>query len=56
MNPIIISPSSLDYQVVKCPRCFYLEKINKIKVDGHIPPVFSTLDVIQQNYFHKKLF
>tara|TARA_B100001057_G_scaffold499105_1_gene608550 strand:+ start:429 stop:1118 length:690 start_codon:yes stop_codon:yes gene_type:complete len=51
MSPIIISPSSLDYQVVKCPRCFYLEKINKIKVDGHIPPVFSTLDVIQQNYF-----
>ena len=50
-TPIIISPSSLDYKVSKCPRCFYLERKLKTSVDSFPPPVFSNFDVEQQKYF-----
>jgi len=53
MEPIILAPSSLDYKITKCPRCFYLEKKLKISVDSYPPPVFSNFDVVQQNYFKK---
>ena len=48
---IIIPPSSLDYKVSKCPRCFYLERKLKTSVDSFPPPVFSNFDVEQQKYF-----
>ena len=48
---INIAPSSLDYKITKCLRCFYLEKKLKIAVDSYPPPVFSSFDVVQQNYF-----
>ena len=51
MNSIIIAPSSLDYKITKCPRCFYLDKKLKIAVYSYPPPVFSNFDVVQQNYF-----
>ena len=51
MTVIVIAPSSLDYKITKCPRCFYLQKKLKIAVDSYPPPVFSNFDVVQQNYF-----
>ncbi len=51
MDLITIAPSSLDYKITKCPRCFYLEKKLKTAVDSYPPPVFSNFDVVQQNYF-----
>ena len=51
MTAIVIAPSSLDYKITKCPRCFYLEKKLKIAVNSYPPPVFSNFDVVQQNYF-----
>ena len=46
MNSIIIAPSSLDYKITKCPRCFYLDKKLKIAVDSYPPPLFSNFDVV----------
>ena len=51
MKTIVIAPSSLDYKITKCPRCFYLEKKLKIAVNSYPPPVFSNFDAEQQNYY-----
>ena len=50
-DAVVLAPSSLDYKVKKCPRCFYLERKLNIAVHSFPPPVFSNLDVAQQNYF-----
>ena len=47
------SPSELDYKT-KCSRCFYLTKRKQISLGDFPPPVFSSFDVAQQNYFRKK--
>jgi len=54
MNEIILSPSELDYKPKKCPRCFYLHKNKKIAAGDFPPPVFSSFDVAQKNYFKSK--
>ncbi len=53
-NPIVLAPSDLDYAPMKCSRCFYLSKIQKIKIQNFPPPVFSNFDVVQQAYFKDK--
>ena len=50
-DAVVLAPSSLDYKVKKCPRCFYLERKLNIAVHSFPPPVFSNFDVAQQNYF-----
>ena len=52
--PIILAPSELDYKPKKCPRCFYLEKNNKISPKDFPPPVFSRFDIVQQAYYKDK--
>lgn len=47
------SPSELDFKT-KCNRCFYLLKKEKISVKDNPPPVFSTFDVKQKEYFINK--
>ena len=47
------SPSELDYKT-GCSRCFYLTKRKQISLGDFPPPVFSSFDVAQQNYFRKK--
>lgn len=51
---ITLAPSDLDYKPIKCPRCFYLSKIKKIGTKSFPPPVFSSFDVVQQEYFKNK--
>lgn len=53
-NLIKLAPSSLDYPPMKCARCFYLDRVKRISIGSFPPPVFSTLDVAQQNYFKDK--
>ena len=53
-NLITFAPSELDYKAKKCPRCYYLEKNNKISPKSFPPPVFSNFDVVQQDYFKDK--
>ena len=53
-DPFLLAPSELDYKPVKCARCYYLEKIKKIKLMNFPPPVFSNFDVVQQAYFKDK--
>ena len=53
-EPIILAPSELDYSPMKCARCFYLAKNNKISINNFPPPVFSNFDVVQQAYFKDK--
>ncbi len=53
-NIITLAPSELDYMPMKCPRCFYLAKVKKIKLKNFPPPVFSNFDVVQQDYFKSK--
>jgi hypothetical protein len=53
-DPFLLAPSELDYKPVKCTRCYYLEKIKKIKLMNFPPPVFSNFDVVQQAYFKDK--
>ena len=50
---VTLAPSELDYDP-KCPRCFYLSKTKRIKLQNFPPPVFSNFDVVQQNYFKDK--
>ena len=52
-NVVTLAPSELDYDP-KCPRCFYLSKTKRIKLQNFPPPVFSNFDVVQQNYFKDK--
>ena len=54
-NPIIeLSPSSLDFQVSKCHRCFFLSKKHGIQTNNYPPPVFNKLDIIQKDFFIDK--
>ena len=54
-NSIIeLSPSSLDYQVSKCHRCFFLSKKLGIQTNNYPPPVFNKLDIIQKDFFIDK--
>ena len=54
-NSIIeLSPSSLDFQVSKCHRCFFLSKKLGIQTNNYPPPVFNKLDIIQKNFFIDK--
>ena len=51
-NSIIeLSPSSLDFQVSKCHRCFFLYKKLGIQTNNYPPPVFSKLDIVQKKLF-----
>ena len=54
IDPFLLAPSELDYKPVKCSRCFYLDKVEKIKLKNFPPPVFSNFDVVQQAYFKDK--
>ena len=49
-----LAPSELDYKAKKCKRCFYIYKKNKISSGNFPPPVFSSFDVCQTNYFKSK--
>ena len=51
---IELSPSSLDFQINKCHRCFYLSKKLGIQTNNFPPPVFNQLDLIQKNFFVNK--
>ena len=51
---IELSPSSLDFQINKCHRCFYLSKKLGIQINNFPPPVFSQLDLIQKDFFIDK--
>ena len=51
---IELSPSSLDYQISKCSRCFYLSKKLGIQTNNYPPPVFNKLDAIQKDFFLEK--
>lgn len=54
-NSIIeLSPSSLDFQISKCHRCFFLSKKLGIQTNNYPPPVFNKLDVIQKDFFIDK--
>ena len=54
-NSIIeLSPSSLDFQISKCHRCFFLSKKLGIQTNNYPPPVFNKLDIIQKNFFIDK--
>jgi hypothetical protein len=48
---ITLAPSDLDYAPLKCKRCFYLKKKEKLSPGGFPPPVFSNFDVVQKDYF-----
>lgn len=50
---ITLAPSDLDYAPLKCKRCFYLKKKEKLSPGGFPPPVFSNFDVVQKDYFKK---
>ena len=49
-----LAPSELDYKAKKCKRCFYIHKKDKISSGNFPPPVFSSFDVCQTNYFKSK--
>ena len=49
-----LSPSSLDFQINKCHRCFYLSKKLGIQTNNFPPPVFNQLDLIQKSFFINK--
>ena len=51
---IELSPSSLDFQINKCHRCFYLSKKLGIQTNNFPPPVFNKLDFIQKAFFIDK--
>ena len=51
---IELSPSSLDFQINKCHRCFYLSKKLGIQTNNYPPPVFNQLDLIQKSFFINK--
>ena len=51
---IELSPSSLDFQISKCHRCFFLSKKLGIQTSNYPPPVFNKLDVIQKDFFIDK--
>ncbi len=51
---IELSPSSLDFQINKCHRCFYLSKKLGIQNNNFPPPVFNQLDLIQKDFFIDK--
>ena len=51
---IELSPSSLDFQINKCHRCFYLSKKLGIQTNNFPPPVFNQLDLIQKKFFINK--
>ena len=51
---IELSPSSLDFQINKCHRCFYLSKKLSIQTNNFPPPVFNQLDLIQKSFFINK--
>ena len=51
---IELSPSSLDFQINKCHRCFYLSKKLGIQTNNFPPPVFNQLDLIQKSFFINK--
>ena len=51
---IELSPSSLDFQMNKCHRCFYLSKKLGIQTNNFPPPVFNQLDLIQKDFFIDK--
>ena len=51
---IELSPSSLDFQINKCHRCFYLSKKLGIQANNFPPPVFNQLDLIQKSFFINK--
>ena len=54
-NSIIeLSPSSLDFQISKCHRCFFLSKKLGIQTNNYPPPVFNKLDIIQKDFFIDK--
>ena len=51
---IELSPSSLDFQINKCHRCFYLSKKLGIQTNNFPPPVFNQLDLLQKDFFIDK--
>ena len=51
---IELSPSSLDFQISKCHRCFFLSKKLGIQTNNYPPPVFNKLDIIQKEFFIDK--
>jgi len=53
-DTIELSPSSLDFQVSKCHRCFFLSKKLGIQTNNYPPPVFNKLDIIQKEFFIDK--
>ena len=54
MNEYNFSPSELDYKAKKCLRCFYIHKKQRISSGNFPPPVFSSFDVCQTNYYKAK--
>ena len=48
------SPSEFAFNYAGCTRCYYDQKVNKIKVSLPFPSVFSKLDILQKNYYHNK--
>ena len=54
MDSLKFAPSELDYKAKKCLRCFYIHKKQRISSGNFPPPVFSSFDVCQTNYYKAK--
>ena len=52
-EPFTLSRSRVD-NFIECQRCFYLTKRKQLSLGDFPPPVFSSFDVAQQNYFRSK--
>ena len=50
----IFSPSEFAFGYSGCKRCYYDLKVNNIKVQTGFPSIFSKLDSLQKNFYHKK--
>ena len=48
------SPSEFAFNYAGCKRCYYDQKVNKIKVSLPFPSIFSKLDILQKNFYHNK--
>tara|TARA_B100000927_G_scaffold189526_1_gene152728 strand:+ start:55 stop:732 length:678 start_codon:yes stop_codon:yes gene_type:complete len=54
MNNIILSPSDFAFGFDQCKKCYYDKIVNKVKLNGMFPSVFSKFDRCQKHYYHNK--
>ena len=54
MNDVILSPSDFAFGFDQCKKCYYDKIVNKVKLNGMFPSVFSKFDRCQKHYYHNK--